>query len=200
MFDAGPMWDGMPPHFLLYVLNEMGGLVQYGKLATALLLLQSQMVALICVNEDPRLVHLSSFENGRHFPGALQVATTKRLKDLSSESLRREFLRCFASQMSPELQRDLDSVLLDRDGLFHGYVSLFNQIAKAGTMTWSPRFSREREETLQKLGVGFPDENTVLSLDMSDDVYRDRIKKICRIMDFIATTLKQWNIPYPVFA
>ena len=48
VFDAKPMADGMPSHFLLYLLNEQPTFVRHGKLLTASLWLQSQMVAAVC--------------------------------------------------------------------------------------------------------------------------------------------------------
>ena len=199
VFDAAPMADGMPPHFLLYVLNEKEGFVRYGKLVTATLWLQSQMVALVCLNEDAELRKLKDVEHGRHLPGALRAATTNKLEDLSSEPLRREFLRCFDSQLTQSLRNDLDRVFLDRDGLSHGYVSLFSQIMGPGAVTWAPRSSPSRDAVLSKV-VGEPREGTVLALSLTADAFEEIIARICRIMDFIASVLKKWDIPYAVFA
>ncbi len=199
VFDAAPMADGMPPHFLLYVLNEKEGFARYGKLVTATLWLQSQMVALVCLNEDAELRKLKDLDHGRHLPGALRAAATQKLEDLSSEPLRRKFLNCFGSQLTQSLKDDLDRVFLDRDGLSHGYVSLFSQIMGPGAVTWAPRSSPSRDAVLSKV-VGEPREGTVLALSLTADAFEEVIARICRIMDFIASVLKQWGIPYPVFA
>ena len=199
VFDAAPMAEGMPPHFLLYVLNEKEGFARFGKLVTATLWLQSQMVALICLYEDAELRKLNDVEHGRHLPGALRGAATKKLEALSSEPLRKEFLRCFGSQLTPSLRNDLDGVILDRDGLSHGYVSLFSQITGPGAVTWAPRSSSSRDGVLSRV-VGEPREGTVLAFSLSADAFEEVIARICRIMDFIASVLQQWGIPYPVFA
>ncbi len=199
IFDAKPMADGMPPSFLLYLLNEKEGFARLGKLLTASLWLQSQMVALICLQDSPELRALSTVDNGRHLPSELLRATTRRLEDLSSESLRKAFLERFSSQMSEELQRDLERVSLGRDALAHGYVSLFQQIVETGGIPWSPRPSRERGKILDSV-VGPRPEDTYFLLSLSDPNYGDEIERICRVMDYIASVVKQWDIPYPVFA
>ena len=199
VFDASPMKDGMPPHFLLYLLNEKEGFARYGKLVAATFWLQSQMVALICVNEDEKLRQLNTVENGRHFPGALRVAATEKLKTLSSEPLRKEFLRCFGSQMTPDLQSDLEEVILERDGLSHGYVSLLSQIIGSGELSWTPRSSQSRDRVINRV-VGQTSEGGMLMFNLSAETFQEEISRICRIMDFIASTLKQWDIHYPVFA
>ena len=198
-FDTSPMISGMPTYFLLYVLNEKEGFARYGKLITATLWLQSQMVALVCVHEDEGLRQLYTVDHGSRFPRALHAAAAKKLEALSSESLRKEFLRCFGSRMTPDLQIDLERVILDRDGLSHGYVSLFSQIMGPGVVMWSPRLSPSREAVLSKV-VGPPEERPMLALDLSAENFEEEISRICRIMDFIASHLKQWDIPYPVFA
>ncbi len=198
-FDSAPMVDGMPPHFLLYVLNEKEGFARYGKLVTATLWLQSQMVALICINEDAKLRQLNAVENGSHFPNALRVSATKKLETLSSEPLRKEFLRCFGSQMTPELQEDLEKVFLDRDGFSHGYVSLFSQIMGPGAVTWTPRSVSSRNKVFSR-AVGPLGDGTMLAFNLSADSFEEAISRMCRIMDFISSILKQWNIPYVVFA
>ena len=199
IFDAKPMANGMPPAFLLYLLNEKEGLARLGKLLTAALWLQSQMVALICLQDSPELRLRCTVDNGRHLPNELLRATTKRLEELSSESLRKAFLECFSSQISEELQRDLEGVSLGRDALAHGYVSLFRQITETGGIPWSPRPSRGRAEVLDRV-IGPRPEDTFFLLSLSDPDFEEEIARICRIMDFIASAVKRWNIPYPVFA
>ena len=199
IFDAKPMANGMPPAFLLYLLNEKEGLARLGKLLTAALWLQSQMVALICLQDSPELRLRCTVDNGRHLPNELLRATTKRLEELSSESLRKAFLECFSSQISEELQRDLERVSLGRDALAHGYVSLFRQITETGGIPWSPRPSRGRAEVLDRV-IGPRPEDTFFLLSLSDPDFEEEIARICRIMDFIASAVKRWNIPYPVFA
>ena len=73
IFDAEPMANGMPPSFLLYLLNEKEGLARLGKLLTASLWLQSQMVALICLEDSPELRDRCTVENGR--PPTKRVTT-----------------------------------------------------------------------------------------------------------------------------
>lgn len=199
IFDAAPMANGMPSHFLLYILNEKEGLVRFGKLVTASLWLQSQMAALLCIEERPSLRDLHSTENGRHFPRALHLAASKKLKTLSSERLRKKFLRSFESRMSKELKEDLEMVIVSRDGLAHGYVSLFSQIPGTGPVLWSPRSSRRRDAALGSEASGRQND-AVLALDLSAESFQESIDRICRVMDFIASVLKQWGIHYPVFA
>ena len=71
IFDSSPMKDGMPPHFLLYLLNEQVGFVRRSKLMMASLWLQSQMVAAICLEEDPDLRERCKADHGRHLPREL---------------------------------------------------------------------------------------------------------------------------------
>ena len=199
IFDAKPMANGMPPSFLLYLLNEKEGFARLGKLLTASVWLQSQMVALICLQDSPELRDRCTVDNGRHLPNELLRATTKRLEDLSSESLRRAFLESFGSQMSEELQKDLEGVSLGRDALAHGYVSLYRQIIETGSIPWSPRPSRGRDEVLDRV-VGPRTEDTFFLLSLSDPGFEEEISRICRVMDFIASKITEWGIPYPVFA
>ena len=197
LFDAKPMAEGMPPHFLLYLLNEKDGFARLGKLVAATLWLQSQVAALICINEDVELRLLNIAEHGRGFPAALRTATSKKLEDLSSESLRREFERCFGSRMTEDLKSDLEKATLSRDGLFHGRVALFSQLLGPGEVTWTPRRSAARDEVIAR-AVG--PTNGTLNLALTAQTFDEEISRICRIMDFIASVLKQWNIHYPVFA
>lgn len=199
IFDGKPMADGMPPHFLLYLLNEKEVFERHGKLLTAAVWLQSQMVALICLQDSPELRNLHTVENGRHLPAALAQAAIRRLEELSSESLRSVFLDRFSSSMSKELQRDLDQVTLGRDALAHGYLSLFRQITGDKDITWSPRPSPKRDSTVESL-YGPRPENTFLSWKLTDEAFEEEIARVCRVMDFIAAMVKQWDIPYPVFA
>ena len=151
IFDAKPMANGMPPSFLLYLLNEKDGLARHGKLLTAELWLQSQMVALICLQDSTDLRDRCTIDNGRHLPSELLRATTKRLEELSSDSLRAAFLERFGSQMAEELQSDLDMVSLGRDALAHGYVSLFRQITDKTDIPWSPRPSRSKDKVIERV-------------------------------------------------
>ena len=205
LFDASPMAKGMPPHFLMYLLNEKQGLARHGKLLTATLWLQSQMVALVCLYENSELLQLAQVEHGRYFPYELARVATSRLEDLSSESLRQKFLECFGSEMSDVLKGDLASVILDRDVLSHGYVSLFQHIDSEAAATgdvgiaWSPRPNRKREEFLESVAGPRPP-NTYFRLSLSDRAFADEIEKIGRVMDFIASKVTGWGIPYPVFA
>ena len=199
IFDAKPMADGMPPSFLLYLLNEKEGFERLGKLLAAALWLQSQMVALICLHDSPDLRIRCTEDNGKHLPNELLRATTKKLEDLSSESLRKAFLERFSSQMSEELQRDLERVSLGRDALAHGYVSLFRQIIETGDIAWSPRQSHGRDEVIDRVAGPRPEDSFFL-LSLSDPDFEEEIARICRVMDFIASSVKQWDIPYPVFA
>ena len=199
IFDAKPMADGMPPSFLLYLLNEKEGFARMGKLLTASLWLQSQMVSVICLQDSPELRQRCTIDNGRHLPNELLHATTKGLEELSSESLRTAFLQQFRSEMTEELQRDLERVSLGRDALAHGYVSLFRQISEKASIPWSPRPSRERNEVLDRLAGPRPTD-TFFSLSLSDPDFEEEISRICRVMDFIASTVKKWDIPYAVFA
>lgn len=199
VFDAKPMANGMPPSFLLYLLNEKEGFERLGKLLSAALWLQSQMVALICLQDSPELRIRCTVDNGRHLPDELLRAATKKLEELSSESLRKAFLERFSSQMSEELKIDLARVSLGRDALAHGYVSLFRQIMEPGGIPWSPRPSPGRDVVLDRVAGPRP-ENSFFLLSLSDPDFEDEIARICRVMDFIASVVKQWEIPYPVFA
>ena len=173
------MADGMPPSFLLYLLNEKEVFARHGKLLTAALWLQSQMVALICLQDSPELRNLSKIDNGRHLPAALSRATISKLEELSSESLRTVFLQYFRSEMSEELRSDLEKVTLSRDALAHGYVSLFRQITGEDNIAWSPRPSTKRSEVLDRV-VGHRPENTFFSFSLSDSHFQEEIARICR--------------------
>ena len=193
------MADGMPPYFLLYLLNEKEGFARHGKLLTAALWLQSQMVALICLQDSQELRQRCTVDNGRHLPDELLRAATKRLEELSSESLRTTFLDRFGAQMPEELKSDLERVTLGRDALAHGYLSLFRQIRETGPVPWSPRPSQKRDEVLNRIAGPRP-ADAVFLVSLSDPDFEEEIARICRIMDFIASKVTQWDIPYPVFA
>lgn len=197
------MADGMPPHFLQYLLNERQGFARHGKLLTATLWLQSQMVSLICLHENPQLIKRIEVENGRHFPFELAQASIGRLEDLSSGSLREKFLEYFGTEMSDELKDDVARSLLDRDALSHGYVSLFLNIndqtkGRVG-VPWSPRPNRKREAVLDNVLGPRPD-NTYFMVSLSDQDFEDELERICRVMDFIAHKVTGWGIPYAVFS
>ena len=142
LLDLSPMANGMTVSFLLYLLNEKEGFDRHGKLLTASLWLQSQMVGLICLHDDPQLRALYKVDNGRHFPFRLHEAAIKRLETLSSGSLRKEFLERFGEELTTELEDDLEWALVDRDALAHGYVSLFRQLSGKPQIMWSPNDQR----------------------------------------------------------
>lgn len=198
-FDAKPMANGMPPSFLLYLLNEKDGLARHGKLLTAALWLQSQMAALICLQESPELRERCTVENGRHLPNELLRATTAKLEDLSSESLKYAFIDHFGEGLPLDLKDDLEKVTLARDALAHGYLSLIPQIMGEGSIAWSPRPSRKRDEVLDRAAGPRP-ADSFFTLSLSDHSFDEEIARICRIMDFIASKVTEWDIPYPVFA
>ena len=196
--DLSPMADGMTVSFLLYLLNEKDGFDRHGKLLTASLWLQSQMVALICLYDDPQLRDLYKVDNGRHFPFRLHEVAIKRLETLSSGSLRKEFLERFAQELTTELKDDLEWALVDRDALAHGYVSLFRQLIGDPQIMWSPKPNADREEFLQKTAGPRPD-NTYLGIGLETVEYEDRLRRICRLMDFIASKVKGWDIEPAAF-
>lgn len=200
-FNAKPMAEGMPPHFLLYLLNEQPILVRHAKLLTASLWLQSQMAAAICLHESPDLRKRCKIDNGRHLPAELGRATITKLGKLSSESLRSKFTQCFRPWISAELQSDLDQVPLVRDVLSHGYLSLVQQIIapKQDQIAWLPRLSSHRKKALEAL-VGSRQDDGFVAFQLSEDTFKEEIERICRVMDFIASRTKTWDIYYPVFA
>ena len=196
------MAEGMPPSFLLKLLNTQSAFVRHGKLLTASLWLQSQMVGAICLHDNPDLRSRCTVDNGRHLPTELGRATIDKLENLSSESLRKEFARCFESSMSEQLKNDLALIPLCRDALSHGYLSLRQQIigpAPEGIF-WSPRPSTARNKTLEHLSGTSRPENTFVVVSLSASAFKEEIERICRLMDFIALKLKDWDIAYPVFA
>ena len=195
------MAEGMPPAFLLKLLKTQDVFVRHGRLLTASLWLQSQMVGMICLHDSAGLRHRCTVDHGKHLPDELGRATLRRLENLSSESLRREFLRCFGSAMSEALRDDVTRVPLCRDAMAHGYLSLRQQIIgpQSEGVFWSPRASRARDETLQSL-YGPRAEDTFVVVSLSREDFTAEISRICRVMDFIAQRLKGWAIHYPVFA
>ena len=201
IFDAKPMAEGMPPQFLLQLLNTQKPFVRHGKLLTASLWLQSQMVGAICLHDSPELRDRCTIDNGRHLPTELGRATIRKLETLSSETLRREFSRCFGASMSEQLQDDLARVPLCRDALSHGYLSLRQQIIgpRPEGVFWSPRSANARADTLGALYGPRPDDTFVV-VSLSGEAFMTEIKRVCRVMDFIALKLKDWDIHYPVFA
>ena len=52
IFDAEPMAEGMPPAFLLKLLKSQDAFVRHGRLMTACVWLQSQMVGVICLHSE----------------------------------------------------------------------------------------------------------------------------------------------------
>ena len=201
IFDAKPMAEGMPPQYLLKLLNSQKPFVRHGKLLTASLWLQSQMVGAICLHDSPELRNRCTIDNGRHLPMELGKATIRKLETLSSETLRREFARCFGSSVSERLQDDLARAPLCRDALSHGYLSLRQQIIgpQPEGVFWSPRSSRERSDTLRAL-YGLRPEGTFLIVSLSREAFMAEIERISIVMGFIALKLTDWYIPYPVFA
>ena len=75
IFNSRPMAEGMPPSFLLKLLNTQSAFVRHGKLLTASLWLQSQMVGAICLHDNPDLRNRCTVDNGRHLPTELGRAT-----------------------------------------------------------------------------------------------------------------------------
>ena len=201
VFDAKPMAEGMPPHFLLTLLGSQAPFVRHGKLLTASLWLQSQMVGAICLHDSAELRERCTVDHGKHLPAELGRATIRMLEDWSSERLRKEFLRCFGSSMPERLHDDLIRIALVRDALAHGYLSLRQHIIGPNPdgIFWSPRSSRLREQTLDAV-VGPRPDDTFLVISLSESAFRQEVTRICRVMDFIASTIKDWDIPYPVFA
>ena len=201
VFDAKPMAHGMPPRFLLQLLDKQQFFVRHGKLLTASLWLQSQMVGAICLQNDANLRERCTVDHGRHLPAELGRATTKKLEHLSSESLRKEFHKCFHTSMSDELLNDLQTVVIFRDALSHGYISLLDQIINRGQehLFWSPRPSPYRDITLEEI-FGSKDKGPFLRLSLSPQSFKAEIERISRLMDFIALRVNEWGIPYPVFA
>ena len=192
----------MPSHFLLYLLNEQPLFARFGKLVTASLWLQSQMAAAIAIDENPDLKKLIDEEHGKNFPSALAAAAVKKLETLTSESLRTTFINRFGHLMTADIQTDLRKVILVRDALAHGYLSLFRQIVgpEPDAIIWQPRSSEERQKLLQQL-VGHPvSGDGAVMMSLSEDAFIEQIELMCRIMDFIASLLKRWGGHYPVFA
>ena len=181
------MAEGMPPAFLLKLLKSQDAFVRHGRLMTACVWLQSQMVGVICLHDSEELRDRCTVDHGKHLPGELGKATLRKLEELSSESLRREFLRCFGSAMSERLREDVTVVPLYRDAMAHGYLSLRQQIIgpQSEGVFWSPRASRVRDEALGSL-YGPRDEGTFLIVSLSEPAFNEEIARICRVIDFIA--------------
>lgn len=200
-FDAKPMAHGMPPMFLLQLLDKQPFFVRHSKLLTASLWLQSQMVGAICLQEDPALRERCTIENGRHMPAELGRASIEKLEHLSSESLRREFHKCFQTLMSEQLWNDLETVVIFRDALAHGYISHMQHLAgeQKDHLFWSPRSSASRDTTLESM-FGPRSNGPFLRLNLSASSFRTEIERICRLMDFIALRVEEWGMHYPVFA
>ena len=193
LLDMKPIADGMTISYLLYLLNEKEVFSRHGKLLTASLWLQSQMVGLICLHDDPDLRALYKVDHGRHFPYRLHEAAIKRLETLSSGSLRNEFLERFGAELTTELADDLEWALVDRDALAHGHLSLFRQLSGTPHIAWSPKPNAVREEFLGKIAGPRPD-NTYFGISLEALDYEDSLRRICRLMDFIASRVKRWGI------
>ena len=71
VFDMSSMAQGMSPDFLHKLLNERQVFARHGKLLTAILWLQSQMIGLIHLHEDSDLRERCRKDNGRHLPHEL---------------------------------------------------------------------------------------------------------------------------------
>ena len=202
VFEAKSMAKGMSPDFLHKLLNERPVFARYGKLLTATLWLQSQMIGLIYLYEDPDLRGRCLADNSKGLPYELANATLYALETLSSESLRIRFLKCFGPSMPKELKKDLAVIMLYRDGLCHGYVSLMQQIIGPykESVLWSPRPTPTRNEVLKGLtGQDRPD-NSYFPIELSELKYDEHMKKVCNMMDFIGSQLDKWDIPFPTFA
>ena len=202
IFDASPMADGMPPDFLLKQLFTRPLFVRHGKLLTAILWLQSQMVGLILLETDPELRKRCRVENGRHLPVELRRASLEQLDSLTPESMRDNFLKIFGQTMSEELKKDLDVIMLYQEGLCNGHLSLFQQITGqfAETMFWSPRPTIVRNEILKKVTGQNHSSGSYFLVELSELKFDEHIERICRLMNFIASQLKRWDIPFPVLA
>lgn len=202
VFDAKSMANGMSPDFLHKLLNERPVFARHGKLLTSVLWLQSQMIGLIYLYENEDLRDKCKEDNGSKLPHELGKATLKELENLSSERLRIRFLKCFGSSMSEDLKMDLAHIILYRDGLCHGYVSLFQQIVgpEQESIFWSPRNSPSRKEILEKVTGRQRPPGSYFLIGLTELQYDEHIKKVCRIMDFIASQLDQWDMIYPTFA
>ena len=202
IFDSNSMAGGMPPDFMHKLLNERPVFARHGKLLTSILWLQSQMIGLIYLHENEDLREKCKEDNGRNLPHELGKATLKELERLSSESLRIRFLKCFGSSMSEDLKLDLAHIILYRDGLCHGYVSLFQQIVgpQKDSILWSPRTTPTRKEILEKVTGSKRPPGSYFQIGLTELQYDEHIKTVCRIMDFIASQLDQWDIIYPTFA
>ena len=198
IFDAEPMAEGMPPSFLMYLLNERDVFSRVGKLLTAHIWLQSQMAALICLEIDPSLMSRCLVDDMKHLPEHLHRAATEKLETLSSESLRTTFLDLFANQMTEDLQEDLELITLRCDHLSHGYVTLFRSILGDPNILWSPRPTAKRNDQIEDR-FGPRPAGTALSAPITQEFYEEEIARICRMMDFIASVVNKWGIPYPVF-
>ncbi len=195
------MSEGMPPHFLLYLLNERLPMVRYGKLAAAHLWLQSQMAAAICLHQSEELRELYTVENGQRFPYALAEAAAKKLEKLSSESLRREFTSCFRSEITKAgIRKDIEAVCVLRDTLAHGYVSLFQAIVEEDSgVLWSPRASGDKMRVLREM-AGPPPPNAAFRLRLTQEAFEDEVERVCRVMDFIASMGKKRGLDYVLVA
>lgn len=201
VLDTKPMSEGMPPYFLLALLNENQGFAHHSKLLMATIWLQSQMVGLICLHENPDLRANYAVDNGRHFPQNLLRAAARKLETLASGSLQQKFLEHFGSEMSVELKSDLERVIINRDALAHGYVSMMRYVMDPTGLTWSPRASRGRDEALERVaGRPRPSPDTYFRISLEELDYNDEIARLCRVMDFAASKVNGWGIAYPVFA
>ena len=196
------MANGMSPDFLHKLLNERPVFERHGKLLTAVLWLQSQMIGLIHLHEDQALRERCLADNGSQLPYELGVATLHALETLSSESLRTKFLKCFGSSMSKELKMDLAVIMLYRDGLCHGYLSLMQQFIgpHKESVHWSPRPTPSRNEVLKQLTGRDRPSDSYFPINLSELEYDEHIKKVCNMMDFVASQLERWDIPFPTFA
>ena len=196
------MAEGMPSDFLLKLMYQEVSFVRHSQLLMASLWLQSQMAGLICLYDSPELLARCTVEHGRHLPTELGRATLHMLEYYSSESLCKEFMRRFRSTMSVLLREDLEWIPIYRDALSHGYVSLRQQIVGSlqEKIFWSPRRAKARDKKLERL-LGYPrPDDSFFAISLSKMEFEQGIERICRLMDFIALRLKEWDIPYPVFA
>ena len=194
------MAEGMPPAFFLKLLNTRDAFVRHGRLSTACVWLQSQMVGLICLHDSEELRDRCAEDDLSHLPEELCKATIQKLENWSSETLRKEFVRCFGSEMSEQLEIDVTFVTFYRDALAHGYLSLRQQIIgpEPEGVFWSPH-SRKLRDKLLAAAFGPRPEGAHLILNLSEKAFNDKIARICRLMDFIALKLKAWDFPYPMF-
>ena len=146
VFDAKPMAHGMPSRFLLQLLDKQQFFVRHSKLLTAsFMAAKSNGRSNLFTGRRRPYGKGGTVDNGRHLPTELGRATTKKLEHLSSESIRKEFHRCFHTSMSDELLNDLQTVVIFRDACRMG---TFRSCNKSSTAARSTYFGRHAHPAL----------------------------------------------------